>query len=105
MGEALRDPKGILWSGSLSNRDGVGSIVVIVNIIIITMYKYTYLLSQSYRSDATIINGSCEVGLGCGKGLENVEVGYKIMPRNVAQRKEYAVGIGGRNAQYKTAER
>lgn len=58
MGEALLDPKGILWGRSLSNRDVVGFVTVIINIIIITMYKYTYLLSQSYRSEATVTNES-----------------------------------------------
>lgn len=88
MGEAMLDPSIILWSGSLSNRDVVGSVTMIVNIIIITMYKYTYLLSQSYRSESGIERGREVAGVGARKDLGNVEVGLKVMPKNVVNRKE-----------------
>ena len=79
---------------------------MIVNIIIITMYKYTYLLSQSYRSEAGIARAGEVAGAGERKELRNVEVGYKIMPRSVAERKEEYGGVTvDRNAQYKTVEK
>ena len=80
---------------------------MIINIIILTMYKYTYLLSQSYRSEAVIEGGREVAAIERGrKELGNVEVGLKVMPRHVIKRKEELnTRNGDRNVQHQIVEK